>query len=298
MNATHYTPVASNKPSLGTKQYTPQNFKRSSRKNAKQAQYLFRTIFQRSSNNQFTYTDKTVISPHLKKMLLHHRIDTMCFHICVTHLKITYFQQWVRHMQAFQYSNHFQLLVLYTFHNMQSFCSARSYQLTWKVTILKQILLLPYATIFIMVKPERSAIDRDLLKQTCSFSVFKQTSYLACLVIKPDKSMVPGQHLAVKRGVVLSWPAASHGAADLDGLVQVHMTLLKRVGVRAASEDGQGWRHRGQIVVATPTRDEESLFWCRPSSTIFKTPPQQLYIKAGQILSYERPNNSLFQCVN
>lgn len=63
---------------------------------------------------------------------------------------------------------------------------------------------------------------------------------LACLVIKPDQSMVPGEHLAVKGGIVLGWPAASHRAADLDRLVQVDMTLLKRVGVRAASEDGQG----------------------------------------------------------
>lgn len=74
----------------------------------------------------------------------------------------------------------------------------------------------------------------------CSVSVFKQTSYLACLVIKPDKRVVPGQHLAVKGGIVLGWPATSHRAADLNRLVQVDMTLLKRVGVRPASEDGQG----------------------------------------------------------
>lgn len=70
-------------------------------------------------------------------------------------------------MQAFQHSNHFQLLVLYTFHNIQGFCLVRNYQLTWKVTTLKQILLLPYATIFITAKTEWSAIYRDLLKQMC-----------------------------------------------------------------------------------------------------------------------------------
>lgn len=59
-------------------------------------------------------------------------------------------------------------------------------------------------------------------------------------MIKPDKCMVPGQHLTVKSRIILSWPAASHGAADLDGLIQVDMTLLKRMGVGAAGEDGQG----------------------------------------------------------
>lgn len=63
---------------------------------------------------------------------------------------------------------------------------------------------------------------------------------LARLVIKPYESMVPGQHFAVKGGVILRWSAASHRAADFDGLVQVDMSLLKRVRVRAASEDGQG----------------------------------------------------------
>lgn len=65
-------------------------------------------------------------------------------------------------------------------------------------------------------------------------------------MIKPDESMVPWQHFAIKGGIILRWSTACHRAANLDGLVQVDMTLLKRVRVRAASEDGQGWRHRGQ----------------------------------------------------
>lgn len=52
--------------------------------------------------------------------------------------------------------------------------------------------------------------------------------------------MVSGQHLTVKSRVILSGPAASHRAANLDRLVQVDMALLKRMRVRAASEDGQG----------------------------------------------------------
>lgn len=51
-------------------------------------------------------------------------------------------------------TNPFQLLVSYTFHTIQSFCLVRNYQLTWKVTALKQILLLPYATTFTTAKPE------------------------------------------------------------------------------------------------------------------------------------------------
>lgn len=63
---------------------------------------------------------------------------------------------------------------------------------------------------------------------------------LARLVIKPDESMVPGEHFAVKGSIILRRSTAGHRAADFNGLVQVDMTLLKRVRVRAASEDGQG----------------------------------------------------------
>lgn len=63
---------------------------------------------------------------------------------------------------------------------------------------------------------------------------------LARLVIKPDESVVPGQHFAVEGSIILRGPTAGHGAADLDGLVQVDMTLLEGVRVRAAREDGQG----------------------------------------------------------
>lgn len=45
MSANHYTPVASDKLSIRTKENTPQNFKRTGRKSAKQAQYLFEIHF-------------------------------------------------------------------------------------------------------------------------------------------------------------------------------------------------------------------------------------------------------------
>lgn len=67
--------------------------------------------------------------------------------------------------------------------------------------------------------------------------------YLARLVIEPDQGMVPGQHLAVKRRVVLCRAAAGHGAPDLDRLVQVDMAFLKGVRIRPAGEDGQRRRH-------------------------------------------------------
>lgn len=58
-------------------------------------------------------------------------------------------------------------------------------------------------------------------------------------MVEPDESVIPGQHLAVESGVVLSWATPGHRPPDLDGLVQVDMALLKRVRVRAAGEDGQ-----------------------------------------------------------
>lgn len=62
--------------------------------------------------------------------------------------------------------------------------------------------------------------------------------YLACLVVKPNQGVIPGQHLAVERGVVLRGPTPSHRPADLDGLIQVDMSLLERVRVGSAGEHG------------------------------------------------------------
>lgn len=83
--------------------------------------------------------------------------------------------------------------------------------------------------------------------------------YLARLVIKPDESMVPWQHFAIESSIILRWSTAGHGAADFNGLVQVDMTLLKRVRVRAASEDGQGWRHRGQTGGVSPIKGQRGV---------------------------------------
>lgn len=75
---------------------------------------------------------------------------------------------------------------------------------------------------------------------------------LARLGVEPDERVVARQHLAVEGGVVLRRAAARHGAADLDGLVQVHMALLERVRVGPAREDGQRRRHRGRARTRTP----------------------------------------------
>lgn len=64
-------------------------------------------------------------------------------------------------------------------------------------------------------------------------------SYLASLVVKPDQSMIPGEDFAVEGGVVLGRPTASHRPADLDWLVQVHMSLLEWVRVGSAGEHSQ-----------------------------------------------------------
>lgn len=85
---------------------------------------FFKSIFQCSSQSIYTHRQNTNF-PTFEKNTITLYIDTMCFHICMTHLKITYFPQWIRHMQVFQYSNHFQLLVLYTFHNIQFLLSKK-----------------------------------------------------------------------------------------------------------------------------------------------------------------------------
>ena len=84
----------------------------------------------------------------------------------------------------------------------------------------------------------------------------KLSSHLAGLVVEPDQRMVPGEHLAVKRRVVLRGAAARHGAADLDGFVQVDMPLLEGVRVWSAGEHGQRGRHRGRLESVAPTRDD------------------------------------------
>lgn len=64
-------------------------------------------------------------------------------------------------------------------------------------------------------------------------------SYLAGLVVEPDQSMIPGQHLAVKGGIVLRRTTPGHRPADLDWLIQVYMSLLEWVRVWSAGEHGQ-----------------------------------------------------------
>lgn len=76
---------------------------------------------------------------------------------------------------------------------------------------------------------------------------------LAGLVVEPDERMVPGQHFAVKGGVVLGGSAAGHRASDLDGLIQVNMALLERVRVGSAGEHSQRRRHRFGLQRVAPT---------------------------------------------
>lgn len=84
--------------------------------------------------------------------------------------------------------------------------------------------------------------------------------HLACLVVEPDERMVPGEHLAVEGGVVLSRTAACDRAPDLHRFVQVDVTLLKRVWVRAAGKHGQSRRHWWRLQCVTPTRGERQGF--------------------------------------
>lgn len=67
--------------------------------------------------------------------------------------------------------------------------------------------------------------------------------YLAGLVVEPDQGVIPGENFAVKGGVVLGRPAASHRPADLDWLIQVDMPLLEWVRVGSAGKHGQRRRH-------------------------------------------------------
>lgn len=85
-------------------------------------------------------------------------------------------------------------------------------------------------------------------------------TYLSSLVVEPHQSVIPGQHLAVEGGVILRRATAGHGAPDLDRLIQVDMTFLKRVRIRAAGEHGQRWRHWGWLGSVTPTRHERQCF--------------------------------------
>lgn len=64
-------------------------------------------------------------------------------------------------------------------------------------------------------------------------------SYLASFVVEPNQGMIPGQHLAVKGGVVLGRATPSHRPADLDWLIQVYMTLLEWVRVGSAGKHSQ-----------------------------------------------------------
>lgn len=67
--------------------------------------------------------------------------------------------------------------------------------------------------------------------------------YLAGLVVEPDQGVIPGENFAVKGGVVLGRPTASHRPADLDRLIQVHMSLLEWMRVGSAGKHSQRRRH-------------------------------------------------------
>lgn len=69
------------------------------------------------------------------------------------------------------------------------------------------------------------------------------SSYLARFVVEPDQRVIPGQHLAVERGIVLGRATPGHRAADLDRLIQVDVSILEGVRVGLAGEHGQRRRH-------------------------------------------------------
>lgn len=78
-------------------------------------------------------------------------------------------------------------------------------------------------------------VESGVELEKCGFII----SYLAGLVVEPYQSMIPGQHFAVKGGIVLGRPAPSHRPADFDWLIQVHMPLLEWVRVGSAGEHSQ-----------------------------------------------------------
>lgn len=101
-------------------------------------------------------------------------------------------------------------------------------------------------------------------------------SYLAGLVVEPDQCMIPGQHLAVEGGVVLGWATSSHWPADLNWLIQVHMSLLEWVWVGSAGEHSQRWRHWFWLESITPTRYEGQVFLIQSGRLLLQSPKNNL----------------------
>lgn len=101
-------------------------------------------------------------------------------------------------------------------------------------------------------------------------------SYLASLVVEPDQCMIPGQHLAVKGGIVLGRTTTSHRSADLDWLIQVYMPLLEWVWVGSAGEHSQRWRHWFWLESITPTRYEGQVFLIQSGRLVLQSPKNNL----------------------
>lgn len=102
------------------------------------------------------------------------------------------------------------------------------------------------------------------------------SSYLASFVVEPDKCMIPGQHLAVERGIVLGWTTPSHWPADLDRLIQVDVSILERVRVGSAGEHGQRRRHWFWLECVTPTRYEGDVFLIQSVRLLLQSPKNNL----------------------
>lgn len=103
-------------------------------------------------------------------------------------------------------------------------------------------------------------------------SVF--SSYLARFMVEPDKCVIPGQHLAVERGIVLGRTTPSHWPADLDRLIQVHVSILERVRVGSAGEHGQRRRHWFWLESVTPTRYEGDVFLIQSGRLLLQSPKE------------------------
>lgn len=84
------------------------------------------------------------------------------------------------------------------------------------------------------------AATQSLAVDECPVAAFSVLQVeLASFVVKPNQGMIPGQHLAVKGGVVLGRATPSHRPADLDWLIQVYMTLLEWMRVGSAGKHSQ-----------------------------------------------------------